>query len=128
MSSQTHTIKPIIFEATMGYYRIKAGSFEEAYMMEKSWNSLNFISMEPEDFNNVLQMLESEDTESQMLATKILLNSAIYDSGYPFISNPTKQGLILSTLTDIHSNLADSIAKIVENEIQPSISLSEKAR
>lgn len=120
-------IKPVTFEANFGYIRLPADTYQEAYMMEKNWLSLQYVSMEPEDFNSVLDMLSSEDSESHMLATKILLNNVKYDVNY-LATNVTPQGRILENNKDIHSNIAHSIAKITTYEIQSLIPTSEKTK
>ena len=116
-SANVNTIGPMLFEANLGYIRMRADSFEEAVMMERKWKSLNYVRMPDEDFTSVLDMLLSNDFESHMLATRILLNNTEYQSDY-LVTNPTTQGDVLAHRdNNLHSPLANAIAKIVKNEL-----------
>lgn len=110
-------IGPMIFEANLGYTIVHADSFEEAIMMERKWKSLKYVNMPDEDFTSVLDMLLSNDFESHMLATRILLNNTEYQSDY-LVTNPTPQGDVLAHRNNnLHTPLVNSIAKIVKNEL-----------
>lgn len=118
-STNVNTIGPMLFEANLGYIRMRADSFEEAVMMERRWKSLNHVKMPDEDFISVVDMLLSNDPESHMLATRILLNNTEYQSDY-LVTNLTSQGDVLAHQNnELHTPLAYSIAKIVKNELQP---------
>ena len=116
-SANINKIGPMVFEANLGYVRMLADSFEEAIMMERRWKSLKYINMPDDDFNSVLDMLLSEDPESHMLATKILLNNTEYQSDYLMINQTTQGDVLENRINNLQVPLAHSIAKIVKNEL-----------
>ncbi len=74
--------------------------------------------MDEDDFKSILDMLASEDSESHVLAVKILLNN-VNEQPYYYHSNITSQSKrLLGLSTDINYILAHAVAKITIDELQ----------
>jgi hypothetical protein len=116
-SANINKIGPMIFEANLGDICMRTSSFEQALIMEKKWKSLKYVKMPDDDFNSILDMLLSEDPESQVLATKILLNNTEYQSDYLIINQTTQGDILENRINNLQVPLANSIAKIVKNEL-----------
>lgn len=117
MTTQMNTIGPMMWEANLGYTRMRADSFEEATMMERRWKSLGYVRMPDDEFNSIIEMLSSQDPESHMLATKILLNNSEYQSDWINIHQTIQGNILADRNGDLQINLAKAIAKIVKNEL-----------
>jgi hypothetical protein len=111
MAEQTYSV----WMANLESSSIPVESFQEAIMLERKWNSLNRLLIDDTQFNELIEMLSSQDEGSHVLAVGIILNN-IQD--YTLTTNICSVQAEILKKSFVSYNFRKAFTKLVLNELQ----------